>query len=91
MTQYCLGCHGAQSSNRQGAPPDVTLDSMDNILNHLDTIRDEVRSETMPPSGGVTEESIELVVKWLDCEVINDDVAVFHYPVQQKPFPCIEP
>ena len=68
MTQYCLGCHGTHSSNRQGAPLEVTLDSMDNILNHLDTIRHEVRSETMPPSGGVTDESIELVVEWLNCE-----------------------
>ena len=25
MTQYCLGCHGAHSSNRQGAPLEVTL------------------------------------------------------------------
>ena len=43
MTQYCIGCHGMVSSNRQGAPLEVTLDSMDNILNHLDTIRHEVR------------------------------------------------
>ena len=68
MTQYCIGCHGMVSSNRQGAPTDVTLDSMDNILLHLDTIRDELLLETMPPSGGVTEEGIELVVQWLNCE-----------------------
>ena len=68
MTQYCIGCHGLLSSNRQGAPTDVTLDSMDEILAHLDTIRDEIASETMPPSGGVTEDSIELVIQWLDCE-----------------------
>lgn len=68
MTQYCIGCHGMVSSNRQGAPTDVTLDTMDNILTHLDTIREEILLETMPPSGGVTEESIELVVRWLDCE-----------------------
>ena len=68
VTQYCIGCHGMVSSNRQGAPTDVTLDSMANILIHLDTIRDELLLETMPPSGGVTEEGIELVVQWLDCE-----------------------
>ena len=68
MTQYCIGCHGMVSSNRQGAPTDVTLDSKANILMHLDIIRSELLSETMPPSGGVTEEGIELVVQWLDCE-----------------------
>ena len=71
MTQYCLGCHRAQSSNRQGAPLEVTLDSMDNIVMHLDSIRHEVRSETMPPSGGVAEDSIELVVEWLNCEGVQ--------------------
>ena len=68
MKQYCIGCHGIMSSNRQGAPIDVTLDSIDNILTHLDTIRDELISESMPPSGGITEDGIELVVQWLDCE-----------------------
>lgn len=68
MTQYCIGCHGIVSSNRQGAPTDVTLDTMDNILTHLDTIQEEILLETMPPSGGVTQESIDLVVQWLDCE-----------------------
>ena len=71
MTQYCVGCHGMVSSNRQGAPTDVTLDSKENILTHLDTIREELLLETMPPSGGVTEEGIELVVQWLDCEEIR--------------------
>lgn len=69
MTQYCIGCHGMVSSNRQGAPVDVTLDSMENIVAHIETIRAEILSETMPPSGGVTEESIALIVQWLDCEV----------------------
>ena len=68
MTQYCIGCHGLVSSNRQGAPVDVTLDSMDNILEHLDVIRAEILLETMPPSGGVTQEGIDVVVQWLDCE-----------------------
>ena len=68
MTQYCIGCHGMLSSNRQGAPTDVTLDSMGNILDHLETIRSELIAETMPPSGGVSGEGIELVVQWLNCE-----------------------
>ena len=68
MTQYCIGCHGTMSSNRQGAPTDITLDSLENILTYLDIVRDELLSEEMPPSGGVTEESIELMVQWLECE-----------------------
>lgn len=68
MTQYCIGCHGMVSSNRQGAPVNVTLDSMENIVEHIETIRAEILSETMPPSGGVTQDSIELIVQWLDCE-----------------------
>lgn len=69
MTQYCIGCHGMVSSNRQGAPIEVTLDSMDNIMEHVEDIRVEILTETMPPSGGVTDDSIALVIQWLDCEV----------------------
>lgn len=69
MTQYCIGCHGMVSSNRQGAPVDITLDSMENISANLEIIRDELLLETMPPGGGVTDEGLELVVQWIDCEV----------------------
>ncbi len=69
MIQYCLGCHGGMSSNRQGAPTDVMLDNLDNILLHADTVREEILLETMPPSGGVNSDTIALFVAWLDCEV----------------------
>ena len=68
MTQYCIGCHGAVSSNRQGAPIDVTLDTLDNIMENVALIHKEVSREEMPPSGGVTPENIELILHWLDCE-----------------------
>lgn len=69
MTQYCIGCHGTMSANRQGAPNDVTLDSLENIEEHIEAIRGEIVLGDMPPSGGVTPENIELMVQWLDCEV----------------------
>ena len=71
MTQYCVGCHGMQSSNRQGAPTNITLDSMENISENLEQIRQEMVDETMPPSGGVAPETIDLVIQWLDCEVVR--------------------
>jgi uncharacterized membrane protein len=69
MVQYCLGCHAAYSSNRQGAPVDVTLDSLEDIRLHIDQVRHEIESQTMPPSGGVEEEQLALILDWLDCEV----------------------
>ena len=36
---------------------------------HVEDIRVEILTETMPPSGGVTDDSIALVIQWLDCEV----------------------
>ncbi len=68
MVQYCLGCHAGYSSNRQGAPVDVTLDSLENIRLHIDQLRSEIESQTMPPSGGVEEGQLDLVLDWLDCE-----------------------
>ncbi len=71
MVQYCLGCHAGYSSNRQGAPVDVTLDSLENIRLHIDQVRIEVESQTMPPSGGVEEGQLALVLDWLDCEALR--------------------
>ena len=68
MTQYCIGCHGTMSSNRQGAPIDVTLDTLGNIMENITLIHKEISLEEMPPSGGVTPENIDLVMQWLDCE-----------------------
>ena len=71
MTQYCIGCHGMQSSNRHGAPNEVTLDSIENIQMHVEVVHAEVASGTMPPGGGVASESVELVLQWLDCEALR--------------------
>ena len=68
MTQYCIGCHATMSSNRQGAPIDVTLDTLDNVMENIDTIHDEILLEEMPPSGGVTLGNIDLMLQWLNCE-----------------------
>ena len=67
MTQYCLGCHASESLNREGAPTTITLESLKNIQDNREAIIREIQEETMPPQGGVAEETRQLAEEWLNC------------------------
>jgi len=57
-TQNCQACHASESVDRNGAPPDITFDSEEALLEHIDLVLDEATgdSPTMPPQGGVEED-----------------------------------
>ncbi len=71
LLTHCNGCHGGAvtGDERQGAPPEVTFDNMDQVRMQLDRIweRSGDDNNTMPPAGGPTEEERALLGEWLAC------------------------
>ena len=64
----CQPCHAIASPNRYGAPPNVYFDTKEASLFWAESIRrTTLDEESMPPSGGVTEDEKELLRRWLDC------------------------
>lgn len=64
----CQPCHAANSPNRYGAPENIFFDSEEASLYWISSIeRTTLERETMPPSGGVTEDEKELLRRWIDC------------------------
>ena len=65
----CQSCHAVHSPNRYGAPENVFFDSEEASIYWLSSIeRTVLNAETMPPSGGVTEEEKELLRRWIECD-----------------------
>ena len=69
VSQNCQSCHRSTSTDRHGAPPDVTFDSEADALSTADRIlaRSTGPEPTMPPSGGVSEDDRYLLEVWLTC------------------------
>lgn len=64
----CQPCHAANTPNRYGAPENVYFDSEEASLFWIEAIeRTTLEWESMPPSGGVTDDEKELLKLWLDC------------------------
>ena len=64
----CQPCHGSNTPNRFGAPENVHFDTRDKAVDQADAIRRTVlEAQSMPPSGGVTEDEQILLEAWLDC------------------------
>ena len=72
MGKWCTGCHSSlqRENQRVGAPPDVNLDTWDDVLLHADRIQARsVDTTTMPPAAGVSQEETNQLGEWLRCEV----------------------
>ncbi len=71
LLTHCNGCHGGAvtGEERQGAPPEVTFDTMDQVRMQLDRIwvRSADGNDTMPPAGGPTDEERRMLGEWLAC------------------------
>ena len=67
MVQNCLGCHHPESTNRQGAPEDVALERLENIIEYKERIQIRIEDQSMPPQGGLKEEDRNMAIQWLDC------------------------
>ena len=64
----CQSCHASTTPNRHGAPENVIFDTYPDIEPWISAIEQSVLvQETMPPSGGVTEEERILLSQWLAC------------------------
>ena len=63
----CQPCHGSDTPT-DGAPESVHFDTRQKAMEQADAIRRTVlEAESMPPSGGVTEDERVLLEAWLDC------------------------
>jgi len=71
LLTHCNGCHGGAvtGDERQGAPPGVSFDNMDEVWMQLDRIweRSGDDNETMPPAGGPTPDERAMLGQWLAC------------------------
>lgn len=70
LTTWCTPCHASslEGTERQGAPAEVDLDTLDDALRWADRIQARtVDSATMPPGGGPTEEERARLGEWLAC------------------------
>lgn len=66
VTTHCQGCHADDTAERYGAPESVSFDSEADALSRAAAIyRAVLREETMPPSGGLTEDERYLLDQWL--------------------------
>jgi uncharacterized membrane protein len=68
VTGQCQSCHATTSPDRHGAPAAFTFDTLDQALDHADAVRASVLTDrTMPPAGGVSDDELVLLERWLDC------------------------
>jgi len=64
----CQACHASTTIDRHEAPENITFDNYEQIKAWLPSIELSVlENNTMPPSGGVTDEEEILLSQWLDC------------------------
>jgi hypothetical protein len=69
LARHCNGCHAANSTNRRGAPVDVTFDAIDEVRALAGFVFDRsVEADSMPPGPeGPTRAEREALGEWLAC------------------------
>lgn len=67
---YCRSCHSASAVDRRDAPPTVNFDTAAEVRDLEERVRVRVIEEgTMPAGGGVTEDDLLLLQRYLDCSI----------------------
>lgn len=69
LDTYCIGCHAGylQGADRNGAPPQVNLDTYAGAVASAERGNIRIQGGTMPPgSGGIPQADRELFQKWID-------------------------
>ena len=67
---YCTSCHGADTTDRWGAPEGIDFDTEADVAQWAQSIEISVLEEgTMPPAGGVYDEDLILLETYLRCVV----------------------
>ena len=68
MSSNCQSCHATTALNRYNAPVSIYFDTYDDVVRQRDIIYSSVIEQgSMPPGGGVQEEDIILLQRWLAC------------------------
>ena len=69
LTENCNSCHAVSSTNRNGAPDDVSFDDVDTAWTWKTRILARTLSDPpgMPPQGGTTDDDRTLLEIWLTC------------------------
>ncbi len=64
----CQGCHASTSEERYGAPLEVSFDTEEQAAAFSERLRVTVlETGSMPPAGGVHEDDLVLLERWLEC------------------------
>jgi uncharacterized membrane protein len=70
LDQWCERCHAASAPSRNGAPPNVTFDTHDDVLKWRDRIfaRAADHNSSMPPGpDGPPDADRQRLADWLSC------------------------
>jgi uncharacterized membrane protein len=74
IVTWCRGCHSSSLpvDMRQNSPAMVNFDDLDQVRIFADRIRaravaSDLKSATMPPAGGPSEQESALFARWLQC------------------------
>ena len=68
MATNCDGCHASGTRDRNDAPEEITFDTEYQVMTQAgDILSAVIDSASMPPAGGVLEEDLILLEKWLGC------------------------
>jgi uncharacterized membrane protein len=78
----CQSCHATTAADRHGAPADVVFDTRGDVLRQAARVLARVTGDppTMPPGGGISEESRHKITVWLSCfetEALQEAPAIF--------------
>lgn len=65
---YCTSCHSVNTEDRWGAPEGINFDTQEDVTQWMDSIRNAVLvNSTMPVGGGVYDEDLALLDRFLTC------------------------
>lgn len=75
LLNWCTGCHSSNlgEDERQEAPEDVNLDTLEDVLYWSDRIELRLReTRDMPPAGGLPEADRQAFLTWLECNAESE-------------------
>jgi hypothetical protein len=75
MTTWCTPCHNSNlaEDERAGAYTYANFDDYEQVLSHSDRILARIQDTAypMPPAGGIPEETIQRMMTWLECGMLE--------------------
>lgn len=94
LEKHCVGCHSDEGGNKGK----VNLESYENVLKDITSVRESVQQKTMPPRRRadlkLSDSQIKLVVDWIDAGAKENGDGTLNPPVVLPPTttpPVIQP